>query len=327
MDRNGIIELINKYLSNSCTKEEALFLEEWYKSVHSKDDFLERFSDEEKNRIENRIFSKIKDKTSDRSIPSSRNALYLSNRFSPVGRYVVAAVFFIALFLSGTFYVFNNADSSLHYSTGYGETRRIVLPDSSTVILNANSSLSAKAFNGNENVRSVNLQGEAFFEVTSTDDNAKFIVNTDNLSIEVLGTRFNVNTRRHNSQVILQEGQVKLGIEGTDWVNQELIMKPGELVEYNSDKKQVNKRMVEVRKYISWIDNEFIFDGTSLTKIADLIGDHYGYEVVMKDSTLPDKKFHGNSPADDLNVLLDKLAKIYDLNIVKDGNQLIFKKR
>lgn len=78
------------------------------------------------------------------------------------------------------------------YSTGIGEKETVLLADGSLIELNANSSVSFKRF-GWEEDRSVNFDGEAFFDVVPGKD---FTVNTDKGKISVLGTQFNIRDRK-----------------------------------------------------------------------------------------------------------------------------------
>ncbi len=96
------------------------------------------------------------------------------------------------------------------YRTGAGETKNLLLADHSRVTLNANTSLkvSRNWFSGDR--REVWLTGEAFFNIQKTPDRQRFTVHTATLTVEVLGTKFNVTDRRRKTRVVLQEGKVKV---------------------------------------------------------------------------------------------------------------------
>src|SRR5690606_15777064 len=104
----------------------------------------------------------------------------------------------------------NQSSSWLQCTTGYGETRKINLPDGSLVVLNANSELKYESNWQQAPMREVWLQGEAFFEVVKTTEEKQFIVHTGSLDVEVLGTQFNVHNRHQKVQVVLSSGKVKL---------------------------------------------------------------------------------------------------------------------
>ena len=108
----------------------------------------------------------------------------------------IAAILLIPLLsiLSGYLY-FNPVDQkgsigNLVVHADRGERSGVTLPDGTQVKLNAESSLSYTHDFGRE-LRQVNLEGEAYFEVTRNEDKP-FVVHTEYLDIEVLGTSFNV---------------------------------------------------------------------------------------------------------------------------------------
>lgn len=110
-----------------------------------------------------------------------------------------AAVLFLAIW-----YFIPESSSMIHYDLAKGERQEDVLPDQSSFILNAESSLSYDAGQWKNN-RSLDLKGEAFFKV---EKGAKFTVNTPSGSVEVLGTSFNVRSRQEGLEVKCFTGKV-----------------------------------------------------------------------------------------------------------------------
>jgi ferric-dicitrate binding protein FerR (iron transport regulator) len=76
------------------------------------------------------------------------------------------------------------------YVTHYAEKRKILLPDHSSVLLNAGSTLQVAGDFGNKD-RQVRLTGEAYFDV-ARNKSKPFIVHMQNFDVRVLGTVFNV---------------------------------------------------------------------------------------------------------------------------------------
>ena len=115
----------------------------------------------------------------------------------------------LLLLISVGFY-FINSNTKVTHNTNYGEVLNIKLQDGSDVTLNSNSSLS---YYKNES-RKVWLSGEAFFQVDKkVVTNAKFWVLTADLSVEVYGTSFNVNTKKKKTDVFLEEGSIWLKLK------------------------------------------------------------------------------------------------------------------
>ena len=126
------------------------------------------------------------------------------------------------------------------YKTGYGERQEITLNDGSQITLNANSEFRWNEKWKSRGTRKAFLKGEAFFEVEKQ-NGVPFLVQTEDVVIEVVGTSFNVKCRKENTNVYLDEGQVNLKLlESSDdspiHYKQEITIKPGDQVRYSSSK-------------------------------------------------------------------------------------------
>ena len=198
--------------------------------------------------------------------------------------------------------------------TGFGEIKNILLPDSSVVILNANSSMRIPQQWTESGGRQVWLEGEAYFQVQKKVSTAqKFVVHTPEVDVEVLGTKFNVNTRRQHAIVSLEEGKVRLSMNGTITSVLEkkagLVMRPGQVVEIDADHQSRVNEDKDVAARSGWTRHEFHFDNTSLGEIGRLIEDTYGYDMVVADSSMLEVKISG-----DLRVSsVQELVKVLEL--------------
>ena len=232
----------------------------------------------------------------------------------------------LLLLLGGSFLYVWLTESATTYATDYGETKTVVLPDSSTVILNANSRLTLSA--DWTDTREVWLEGEAFFRVrkikrsisSASATPVKFIVRTDRLNVEVLGTEFNVRQRPETTAVLLKSGRVRLNLRNQpDTLN----MSPGELVTLRSQSRRLDKETVNPEAYTSWTERRLDFDGTTLREIARIIEETYGHKVVIRDESLANKRFQGSVPADDLDILLEGLSETFDIRITLQNQQIL----
>ncbi|GHB73085.1 FecR family protein [Persicitalea jodogahamensis] len=214
-------------------------------------------------------------------------------------------------------------------SSGYGETKIVFLPDSSRVTLNANSRLSY-AKDWQKGSRDVHLEGEAFFEVRkvvqetaeagSAPAYRKFRVRTEEVTVEVLGTTFDVRHRRGETKVVLKTGKVKVldNVAG-----KAVMMKPGDMV--RASQQALVKEVVNPATHTAWKDNLLIFDDISLDEIAGLLEDNYDFEVKIETSQLGQKTFRGTFPADDVQLLLQTLSKTLDADIDYEQKTIVFK--
>lgn len=222
----------------------------------------------------------------------------------------------------------NAEDSSNLYKTGFAKTKRITLPDGSKVTLNANSELKLSAHWGDQGDRQVWLEGEAYFEVEKKlSTHQKFIVHTKDIDVEVLGTRFNVNTRHEKAIVSLEEGKIKLSLKGeTKAILKEkykegvIEMKPGELVKLDTAIKLVPDENISFHS--GWVRNEFHFNNTSLKEIGTLINDTYGYTVVVEDESLMKRTISGDLRANNIKELVDVLQVAFKLKMTIDNKTI-----
>lgn len=204
--------------------------------------------------------------------------------------------------------------------TGYGEVKNILLPDSSVVILNANSSLRIQQQWTDGDSRQVWLEGEAYFQVQKKPSTRqKFVVHTRALDVEVLGTKFNVNARRQHAVVSLEEGKVRLSVHGIVQSVMEkktpVVLRPGQVMEIDeSSQVRINEEK-DVAAHSGWSRNEFHFDNTSLRDIARLIEDTYDYKMEAKDTSLFNLSVSGDLRAANVQELVKVLEVTLKLNM------------
>ena len=145
--------------------------------------------------------------------------------------------------------------------TGNASQIRLTLPDGSLVSLNAGSKLvwNEKKFNHN---RLVTLSGEAYFEI---EKGGKFIIKTENGTVEILGTKLNVFSREKEFWVSCLTGKV-----GVETENSSQVLLPGEMAELTSQ--GLEKRVLaEVNQTAAWKEGMFYFDDKPLVSIFDEI--------------------------------------------------------
>ncbi len=230
---------------------------------------------------------------------------------------IAAATLLIAI----SSFFWTSPPSIIEYRTAFGETKSVTLPDSSTVILNSNSILKLNSQWEASAAREVWLDGEAFFSVVHKKNNQSFTVKTgEDVNIEVLGTTFNVY-HRNETKIMLNSGQIQLSLP-TVQADEKILMKPGELVEYN-EKKYV-KRKVDPKLYTAWTENNLVLNRTSLREMLHMIKDNYGIEVDVKESLL-DQTISGSMPVTDAESLLQQIAKAFQLKVVKEENRTYLK--
>lgn len=200
--------------------------------------------------------------------------------------------------------------------TPNGGQYKVILPDGSKVWLNAASSLKfPNEFD--QNIREVQLIGEAYFEVTGTQKNGKnkdwpFIVKSRKHSTSVLGTKFNISAYPDDNfdQVTLIEGKVKIHANNVKSTTSDYTLKPNQQATINN--------IVDIQdvKYAAdanaWQQGNFNFSNKDLIQVMRMVSRWYDVDVDY--NQLPDKKLNGaisrSVPLNDLLRLLEKACNI-----------------
>ena len=190
-------------------------------------------------------------------------------------------------------------------ATPRGGQYQITLPDHSKVWLNAESSLRfPTAFT--EKQRTVELTGEAYFEVAQNKDQP-FLVKAGTTETRVLGTQFNVMAYGDEGPVktTLLEGSVQMGQGQAN-----TLLTPGQQGQYDSQMGRMAARMVNTRQVTAWKDGYYFFDRTPVQSIMRQISRWYDVQIV----------YQGQAPHDEI---VGKIPRTADVSEVLHIMELI----
>lgn len=173
----------------------------------------------------------------------------------------------------------------MEVSTPAGTTTSITLSDGTQVLLSANSRLNYdKDFTDKK--REVTLVGEARFNVAK-DANRPFIVRTEQIQTQVLGTVFDVKAYPQTpTDVTLYEGKVEVSLNG----NSPRLMQPGEQASLN--KKGELKLTKASGTEGKWTEGEFAFDNRELIAVMQEIGSWYNISVMFHSRPLLEERIY-----------------------------------
>lgn len=237
-----------------------------------------------------------------------------------VWRWAAAAAVTGAVVLAGIQLLKKQRPQRVEYA-GYADAvRRVRLPDSSEVILNAGASIS---FNNNwqqTNSREVWLKGEAFFDVKQAAAQP-FIVHSPNMDIDVLGTSFNVREGKAFTNVTLNSGKIK--VRFSDLPEKPFYLAPGDFVQYSAINNRITKKRVNADLYAVWKEEGRQLKDVTLKEIAGYIEDVYGYHVKISSPRLAAEKLSGGLRVKDETLLLETLAFALSLKIEKKADTLL----
>ncbi|MGX1929785.1 FecR family protein [Flagellimonas sp. 2504JD4-2] len=220
----------------------------------------------------------------------------------------VAAV--IAIMLAGSYFYVSTLDKSV--TTQFAERSEVVLPDNSEIILNADSRISYSEKNW-DNERNVGLKGEAFFKVAKGE---KFTVSTEQGTVAVLGTQFNVENREDFFEVTCFEGLVSVTFNGQETklpANTSFLVING---------KQVDTSTPNATQP-SWMSNESSFERIPLGYVLDELERQYNIEV-NTENVNKNLLFTGTFSNTDLKMALKSISTPSRMNYKIEGDNVLF---
>ena len=210
-------------------------------------------------------------------------------------------------------------------STPRGMDFKVILPDGSEVWLNAETRIAfPKAF-GQSGERRVKVDGEAYFKVVK--DNARpFIVSARDMSVRVLGTKFNLRSYGWQpSHVSLVEGSVE--VMKPDERVAELTLVPGEDA-WLSELGKLEVAKIDTYGITQWVDGYFYFGNATLGDVLCELGRWYNLGVVFRDRQLMDMQIHFSAERNQgVENALENLNALGKFRVRKNGKDLIVTKR
>ena len=245
-------------------------------------------------------------------------------------RMIAAAVFLVIFSVSYYFFIQNQPGISpdpgpqvLTSTNPSGQRSNIFLPDGSTVILAAESSISyLSEFPGKE--RRVELEGEAFFEVID-DPLRPFSVISGKVVTTALGTSFNINSFDEDVQVSLVSGKVLVEVPGNDSTSQ--VLGPGEQAVYIDAGATLKTTRFDIKLITSCKDGILIFKNSSHQEFFNRLARWYGVQFKFTNQPVENWNYSGEFSGENLENLLKGVgfSKDFDFRINDKSVEVTFK--
>lgn len=192
------------------------------------------------------------------------------------------------------------------------------LPDGTIGWLNSNSSLK---YNGNFNAdRQLTLNGEAYFDVFK-DKNRPFKVQTKEVIVKAIGTRFNIASYENENkvEVVLEEGKLQFNAKGE---NNSYMMRPNDLIIYDKTLKSTSTEIVQTQKYSSWKEGMLIFRNDPLDVIVRRLERWYNIDIEVNGSQSDDIRLRATFCDERLEEVLEILKRSLSINFRIENQNL-----
>ena len=208
----------------------------------------------------------------------------------------------------------------------YGRKSQLMLSDGTKVWLNAGSRLAFPA-NFPDDKREVWLEGEAYFEVAK-DPEKKFLVRVNDLTLQVLGTSFNVSGYGPDKSVetVLVSGSLALVVKNNSlFGTREVILNPNHKATYSRDAKDINVEEVsDIEMYTAWTSGWLSFSQQSLKDVAVKMERYYNIKISFSERFNSHHLISGKLDLkDSLGTVLDVLSDIVVFKYEITDNQVV----
>ena len=316
-------ELIFKYLSGNATDAEVARLEQW---VAADPAHREQFMEQKKTWM----LAGLREGTEavdvaeawreiDHLISESAKIHSLSppkKRSGQVWFRVAAALLVLAV---ASIWIWRSKDKMA--GTNIATETEVVhqtLPDGSQITLNKYSSITYRERKGG-GYREVALTGDAFFQVVR-DTATPFIIQAQELEIEVLGTSFYVDARMEEklTQVIVQSGSV--AVRGGD---QTMVLRDNETGTFDRNTRILSKTPNDDRNYLGWQTNTLTFEGSALDEVVFALNRHFHAQISIENPALKDCELTATYTDKSLASILRIIEKTLGIQTREDGDRIL----
>jgi ferric-dicitrate binding protein FerR (iron transport regulator) len=316
-------QIIENYLKGKSSDEELKFLLHFLQEKPENREYFQNQKEKWENSEDKtytlpewEAWTRLKNKISGKSKPRTTAPSWLAF-------YKAASVAAIVLLTSVIIGIPLLQKQKVIVSTQAGQIINMVLPDSSSVILNSNSTLEYHplAFMLK---REISLKGEAYFDVRKK-RNTAFRVVCDAIDVKVKGTRFNVNaySKNESSNVVLEEGTVVVKPKKNK--KKAIQLSPGEKLEINLETKECHIEQVNTRLYTSWKEGILYFYDSSFDEVISRIETRYGTEMEINNEIINSFVISTTIKDEPLEKVLDLFKKVLPITINEKGGIISIK--
>ncbi|PIF29695.1 FecR family protein [Flavobacterium sp. 9] len=316
-------DLLVKYLVGETDANESATVEIWLKADEKNQNYYNGFKKIWEDSLvlaqnttvdENAAWKRLQNRIHEKDIPVHN---LKKNSFNWL--HIAASVLLISTlgWLSYSYFE-NKSANTLIAIHATNTTLNDTLPDGTTITLNKNSSLTfTQKFKGN--TRPVTLKGEAFFDV-SHDKTKPFIITINDVTVQVVGTSFNVKNKNGKTTVDVETGIVKVS-KNKDQVE----LRDGEKVIISDQDLKLLKSISKGRLYNYYRNKELVCDQTPLQELVEALNEIYNVNIVIKNPELQEKPITTIFKDQSLDQILEVIQETFLIKIERKNNQILLK--
>lgn len=258
-----------------------------------------------------KAWGKVFNKLSEENLIETRRSLW-----APIIRVAAALILLVTTTITVRYFIGDSGTPQLlSVATTLSEKNRIVnMPDGSTVTLNRNSRISfPNKFKGE--YRSVELEGEAFFDIVP---NARlpFVISAGSARVKVLGTSFNIISSNNDNEieVFVKTGKVELSSASG---SQKMTLEPGYIGKIGKDDPVLEQNSNQ--NYMSWNTEVLLYDGARLKQVFDDLLRVHNISVEVESDSILDLSIATEFSNNSAETIIKSICQSFNLNFEKKG--------
>lgn len=203
-----------------------------------------------------------------------------------------------------------------------GSRTKLYLPDGTLVWLNNGSRITYSQGFGVEE-RQVKMVGEGYFEVKRNED-LPFLVQTEDLRVKVLGTKFNFRDYPDDNEVIVSLLEGKVSLNNLIRKEKELCLFPNDRMVLDKKKGKMQLERAVATNATQWTKGFLYFDEELLPDIVKELERGYNVKINIANDELNTFRFYGNfvQREQSINEVLDALATTGKVRYKIDGSEI-----
>ncbi|MCK9509548.1 MAG: FecR family protein [Pigmentiphaga sp.] len=318
-------DLLNKYISNRLSNKESVALRSLINTATDKElepYLLELWKKETGQAVEQDILNELKCRIDQVNARTTRN-------FNKTWRKLagIAAAVLLPLFATFLYVMIEKAPvhstNDMTVYVGSGERSTVILPDGTKINLNSETLLTYDTHSFNRKLREIRLDGEAYFQVAKN-KKKPFVIQTNHLQVEILGTEFNLRTRKDEliTEVNLVKGKVAL--TNPQMPEHTVILVANHRAIFNENTGLINIDKIDSLNAAPWLRGELTFYATPIQTVLKEIERSYGINFTMTHSEIiTNDLFTGTFSTINLHETLEILKMHYKFNYIIKGKSVI----
>lgn len=317
MENNAFKQLVDRYLQGEISAEEKLQVDNW----------LDHFAEQEADlshpnfaEAEQKIYAQLTDKIAQNEAASG--IIISLKPFLKIASCLLLAGLLTFIFRVKLKEVFNIQQITTVVNKN-GEITKSILPDGTIIWLKGNSKLNFP-IRFKDSLRTVDLQGEALFEVAK-DKAHPFIIRSGALVTRVLGTSFNIKQNHDQTEVSVLTGRVFLSAKNTTPV----VLQPFQQAIFSPQKKTLVKEArpkLQVSALTKGTEYDMLFNDAQLNQVVKRIEKKFEVDITLQNPETGKSLVTADLTDQSLTSTLNMVGGALNLNYTIDGQTVSLEK-